>query len=283
MTQQNWISMISEHEARHSSQGMQDGVVDFICENIEISNKYCIEFGYDSTSWDDCQPNTKYLVHQRKWDYLLMDGNCHNPDINLYRHFITSENICELFQQYNVPIEPGYISIDLDSTDIWVTDALLKNYRPSFFSVEFNPNFPIDAAMAFPNDKDEFWHMDRVMGSSLKALTMMAENHGYSLVYAGCYSTAKHHDAFFIREDLIDPSQIPSLQTFSNTHVPLHAVCVNRRENIYLDYGVWLETKDLQKSRDAVPKEWKKYIAGSFFQRLRRKQKMLMHKLGFAQ
>lgn len=158
MTQQNWISKISEHEVQHSSQGMQDGVIDFICENIEISNNYCIEFGYDSISWDDCLPNTKYLVHERKWDYLLMDGNCHNPDINLYRHFITSENICELFQQYGVPKESGYISIDLDSTDIWVADALLKNYRPSFFSVEFNPNFPIDVAMAFPNDKDEFWH-----------------------------------------------------------------------------------------------------------------------------
>ena len=283
MTQQNWISMISKHEAQHSSQGMQDGVINFICEHIEITNKYCIEFGYDSTSWDDCLPNTKYLVHERKWDHLLMDGNCHNPDINLYRHFITSENICELFQKYDVPKEPGYISIDLDSTDIWVTDALLKNYRPSFFSVEFNPNFPIDAAMAFPNDVDEFWHMDRVMGSSLKALNMMAQNHGYSLVYAGCYSTAKHHDAFFIRKDLIEQSQAPSLETFSNTHVPLHAVCVNGRENIYLDYGVWLETKDLQKSRGAVPKEWKKHISGSFFQRLRRKQKMLMHKLGFAQ
>ena len=283
MSQQNWISRISEHESRHSSQGMQDGVIDFICEHIEITNKYCIEFGYDSTSWDDCLPNTKYLVHERKWNHLLMDGNCHNPDINLYQHFITSENVCELFQQYNVPKEPGYISIDLDSTDIWVTDALLKNYRPSFFSVEFNPNFPIDAAMAFPNDADEFWHMDRVMGSSLKALNMMAQNHEYSLVYAGCYSTAKHHDAFFIRDDLIEQSHIPSLETFSNTHVPLHAVCVNGRENIYLDYGVWLETKDLQKSRNAVPKEWKKYISGSFFQRLRRKQKMLMHKLGFAQ
>ena len=283
MDQQNWVSMISEHEARYSSQGMQDGVIDFICEHIEISNKYCIEFGYDSTNWDDCLPNTKYLVHERKWNYLLMDGNCHNPDINLYQHFITSENICELFQQYDVPIEPGYISIDLDSTDIWVTDALLKNYRPSFFSVEFNPNFPIDAAMAFPNDTNESWHMDRVMGSSLKALSMMAQNHGYALVYAGCYSTARHHDAFFIREDLIEPSYIPSLQTFSDTHVPLHAVCVSGRENIYLDYGVWLEHKDLQKSRGAVPKQWKKYITGSFFQRLRRKQKMLMHKLGFAQ
>ena len=283
MTQQNWISMISEHEARHSSQGMQDGVIEFICQHIEISNKYCIEFGYDSTNWVDCLPNTKQLVHEQKWDHLLMDGNCHNPDINLYRHFITSENVCELFQQYDVPIEPGYISIDLDSTDIWVTDALLKDYRPSFFSVEFNPNFPIDAVMAFPNDTNEFWCQDRVMGSSLKALNMMAQNHGYALVYAGCYSTAKHHDAFFIREDLIELSHVPAFEAFSNTHVPLHAVCINGRENIYLDYGVWLEHKDLQKSRAAVPKEWKKYITGSFLQRLRRKQKMLMHKLGFAE
>ncbi len=278
MGKENWISKIQEHEARHSSQGMQDGVIDFISQQIDISNNYCIEFGYDATNWDDCLPNTKYLVHERKWDYLLMDGNCHNPDINLYQHFITSENICELFEKYDVPKEPGYISIDLDSTDIWVTDALLKNYSPSFFSVELNPNFPIDAAMAFPNDKDEFWHNDRVMGSSLKALSMMAQNHGYSLVYAGCYSTAKHHDAFFVRDDLIEMSHVPSLESFANTHVPLHAVCVNRRENIYLNYAVWLETKDVQKSRDAVPKEWKKHISGTVFQRLSRKRKMLMHK-----
>jgi len=102
-------------------------------------------------------------------------------------------------------------------------------------------------------------------------------------VYAGCYTTARHHDAFFIREDLIDSSHIPSLDSFSDIHVPLHAVCVSGRENIYLDYSVWLETKDLEKSRSAVPNEWKKHITGSFFQRLRRKQKMLMHKLGFSQ
>ena len=279
MSEENWVSKIQAHEAQHSSQGTQDGVIDFICENIEIHNNFCIEFGYDSTSWDVGMPNTKYLVHERKWDYLLMDGNCHNPEINLYQHFITSENICELFEKYEVPNEPGFISIDLDSTDIWVTDAILKNYRPSFFSVEFNPNFPIDAAMAFPNDKDEFWHFDRVMGSSLKSLSMMAGKNGYSLIYAGCYSTAKHHDAFFIRDDLVNQSHVPQLETFANTHVPLHAVCINGREKIYLNYEIWLETKDLEKSRNAVPKSWKKNISGTFFQRLSRKRKMLMHSI----
>ena len=279
MSKKNWISKIQEHEAQHSSQGMQDGVIDFICKHLDISNNYCIEFGYDSTNWDDCLPNTRFLVNERKWDYLLIDGNCHNPDINLYQHFITSDNICDLFEKYGVPKEPGYISIDLDSTDIWVADALLKNYRPSFFSVEFNPNFPIDAAMAFPNDKEEYWHMDRVMGSSLKALSMMGQLQGYSLVYAGCYSTAKHHDAFFVRDDLIDKSHVPSLDTFANTHVPLHPVCLKRRERIYLNYAVWLDTKDVQKSRKAVPKKWKKHISGTAFQRLNRKRKMLMHLL----
>ena len=39
MPGENWISKISEHEVQHSSQGMQDGVIDFICEHIEIKNK----------------------------------------------------------------------------------------------------------------------------------------------------------------------------------------------------------------------------------------------------
>tara|TARA_B110000467_G_C17855965_1_gene232282 strand:- start:274 stop:456 length:183 start_codon:yes stop_codon:yes gene_type:complete len=55
MGKENWISKIQEHEAQHSSQGMQDGVIDFISQQIDISNNYCIEFGYDSTNWDNRQ------------------------------------------------------------------------------------------------------------------------------------------------------------------------------------------------------------------------------------
>ena len=58
-------------------------------------------------------------------------------------------------------IYAGRVSL---SVGVGVTDALLEKYRPSFFSVEFNPNFPIDAMMAFPNDVNETWRMDRVGG-----------------------------------------------------------------------------------------------------------------------
>ncbi len=276
MTDVNWISNIQSHEVQHFSQGTQDGVIDFICENIEIRHHYCVEFGFDSTSWEDCLPNTKHLVQQRNWDHLLIDGNCHNPDMNLHQHFITSRNICDLFREHGVPEEPGFISIDLDSTDIWVTDALLENYRPSFFCVEFNPNFPIDAPVAFPDDPDEYWQFDRVMGSSLRALSMMATKHGYSLVYAGNYATSKHHDAFFIRDDLIDTSQVPPLEAFDATHVPLHEVCITGRENLYMNYEVWLETQNIESSRKAVHTSWKKHIAGTLLQRVNRRRKMLI-------
>ncbi|MEL0182037.1 MAG: hypothetical protein VW872_03125 [Candidatus Poseidoniales archaeon] len=276
MTDVNWISNIQSHEVQHFSQGTQDGVIDFICENIEIRHHYCVEFGFDSTSWEDCLPNTKHLVQQRNWDHLLIDGNCHNPDMNLHQHFITSRNICDLFREHGVPEEPGFISIDLDSTDIWVTDALLENYRPSFFCVEFNPNFPIDAPVAFPDEPDEYWQFDRVMGSSLRALSMMATKHDYSLVYAGNYATSKHHDAFFIRDDLIDTSQVPPLEAFAATHVPLHEVCITGRENIYMNYEVWLETQNIESSRKAVHTSWKKHIAGTLLQRVNRRRKMLI-------
>ncbi len=85
-----------------------------------------------------------------------------NTNINLFSHYLTEDNICEIFKKYDIPFEPGYISIDVDSTDLWLTNAILKNYRPCFYSVEFNPNFPIDYAITFPKSDDKGWLGDKI-------------------------------------------------------------------------------------------------------------------------
>jgi len=54
-------------------------------------------------------------------------------------------------------------------------EHLKRRPNPSFFSIEFNPNFPIDHAIAFPNDGN-FWEYDRCIGSSLKAIKLMVDN-----------------------------------------------------------------------------------------------------------
>ena len=62
-----------------------------------------------------------------------------------------SHNIVALLEKYGVPKHLDYVSIDVDSTDIWLVEALLRSsYRPRIISAEFNPNYPFDVAVTFP-------------------------------------------------------------------------------------------------------------------------------------
>lgn len=256
----NWISKIREHEKKIFSQGKQDGVIEYICDNIKVKNKFCVEFGYDSNSLTQKYPNTTNLILNKGWNHLLLDSDYHNPKINLYKHLLTSDNICNLFGKYNVPLEPGYISINVDSIDLWLFKALLSKYKACFYSVEMNSNFPIDYAITFPNDTKELWEKDRVYGASLKALNIVANDNGYSLVYAGIRNTSNHTDAFFIRDDLIENCEKPTLESFRDIFKPMHKLCISSRENIMLDYEIWMKTKDIKKSKEGALPICKRYL-----------------------
>jgi FkbM family methyltransferase len=258
----NWLNNIPKYEKKITSQGKQDGVIEYIIKNINIKNKYCIEFGYNSTVIDGGSgPNTLQLIKKNNWENLFLDGNNENPNINLYKHMLTTDNICKLFKKYKVPKEPGFISIYVDSIDIWLCDKILEKYHPSFFCIEFNPNFPIEYAIAFPNDGN-VWENDRCMGSSLKAIKLMVDKHKkYELVYAGDYSSSKHHDAFFIRKDLIKNIKIPKFNSFKSIHNYIHKPTQNNREEILIDYEYFLKTGNINESRKKALPISKKYIA----------------------
>ncbi len=184
------------------SQSYQDVLLDEIFANIGTVNTppFCVEFGFNDMSLTGGSgANVANLAVNAGWDSLLLDGDCENPAINLHKHFLTPDNICEIFAKYNVPKEPEYVSIDINTTDLWVFRALLTKYRARVFSVEYNPNFPLDAAITFPANTDLGFAGDRAYGASLKALTSLAALHGYSLLWV-----IPKLDAFFIRNDLID-------------------------------------------------------------------------------
>merc|ERR1711871_204738 len=85
------------------------------------------------------------------------------------------------------------------------------------------------------------------MGSSLKAIKMMVDKYKkFKLVYAGSCPTSKHHDAFFIRNDLIKGLEVPKLHSFKNTQFYLHSPCKNNNYEIYIDYEIWLKKKDFK-------------------------------------
>lgn len=259
----NWISKIYQHEKKIFSQGTQDGIIEYIINNIEIVNKYCIEFGYDSTSLTGGGgPNTTNLILNHNWDYLLLDGSQENKNINLHRHYLTPENICEIFEKHNVPLEPGYISIDVDSTDLWLMNSILKIYKPSFLSVEFNSNIPIDYAITFPPSDKSGWLYDKVYGASLKALKIVGNTYNYTLIYAGYFKKSLNHDAFFVRNDLIvNCSGRPILEDFRFTYCPIHPPCKTDRYKIMIDYEDFLLTNDIIKSQEKALNISKLYLS----------------------
>lgn len=125
----------------YSQQG-QDGVLAEIFRRLGVTNRFYVEFGFDADDFGGGSgPNTRNLWEQG-WRGLLLDGSHANASINLHRHYIQPDNIAALFKKYEVPKEADYVSIDLDSCDIWVLLELAKEYRPRVVSVEYNSNFP---------------------------------------------------------------------------------------------------------------------------------------------
>jgi hypothetical protein len=157
-----------------------------------------------------------------------LDGGHANPEIDLHQHFLTPDNIVQIFRKYDVPTTPEYISIDVDSLDFWLFRSLLTTYRPMVYSVEYNAHFPLWAAITVANDPSFTWQGDRLYGASLKALTMLANQNGYSLLWV-----VPKVDAFFIRNDLVDDESkhlVPQFAKWSNaTNIRVHPRVKNEK------------------------------------------------------
>lgn len=206
----NWINEIKLKSKKIYSQRNQDGVTEFIFENIGTTNKFCVEFGFNAkTLTGGSGSNVARLVLEDKWNCLLLDGKNENESINLYKEFLTFENIGDVFKKYSVPIETDYVSIDVDSTDLWLMKGLLmKEYRPRLISVEYNANFPLDFSYTCKSIMPSFIG-DMIYGASLLALNNVAQEFNYSLI-----AVVRHLDLFFVRNDLLDIKLIPCITQF---------------------------------------------------------------------
>ena len=69
-------------------------------QKVKNSNNLTIEFGYIYES----SSNTTWSKNR-----LLFDINREDKAINLFKNFITSENVCKIFDDHNVPKDPLYI------------------------------------------------------------------------------------------------------------------------------------------------------------------------------
>ena len=205
-----WTDNIRFNESRLTSQVGQDGVIQYIFNNIGTTNKYCVEFGHNTDSFTNS--NTGALRTHDNWNGILFDGDRDIPEINLHKEIITSKNIVDVFDKYNVPLETDFVSIDIDSCDLWVFRSIISSkYRPRVVSVEYNAAFPLGIFLTLPDDPTFRWRGGQCYGASLSALNMVALENGYTLVHV-----IHNYDAFFVRTDLLKEDEIPKIEKFAN-------------------------------------------------------------------
>jgi hypothetical protein len=176
------------------SQKNQDFYIDYIFKCIEPKNKFFVEFGaVDGVSLS----NTYLLRTEKDWNGLLLDGLYENHSINLHRRFIKKENIISLFEEFNVPKDLDFLSIDIDGMDFYILQELLKNYKPALIQIETNLRFEPDQSFVINYDENWFWDNRSWYGASPLAYKKMTSEYGYvPLIMV-------FDDLFLIREDLV--------------------------------------------------------------------------------
>lgn len=135
------------------SQLEQDYAIDALFRHVGVTNRFFVEFGAPQRvkPWKpgknaDEMSNTKMFQVLHGWKGLLMDGGYKRPDINLQQEFITRENIVQLLDKYHVPKEVDFVSIDIDSCDLWVFYAMTATFRPRVIIAESSPFYKPDDA-----------------------------------------------------------------------------------------------------------------------------------------
>jgi len=193
-----------------TSQSRQDVVFTslFDQKNLGTTDKQFIEFGFPDDTFETSYGNGRYLRNYMGFkEALLLDGSKENETIHLHKKFLMYENIVSIFDQYHAPMEADYVSIDIDSCDVWVAYALLKKYRPRVVTVEYNPRYPIGdfTALKCKDPAKYVWNGDDLSGAGLSAIELAARTRGYSLVHV-----EDKMDLFFVRDDLLcEGSAVP--------------------------------------------------------------------------
>lgn len=206
------IGSLAGVEFRVSSQFGEDGIIEWLCQKIPRISRSFVEFGVE----DFAEANTRFLIQNRGWRGLVMDGNhgymtglreqalYWRHDLTAVAAFITAENINALISEHGFAGELGILSVDIDGNDYWVLEAI-DCVNPAIVICEINGVFGDLQAITVPYRPDfqrlEAHYSGQYFGCSVAALRLQCERRGYSFIGTNTNGV----NAFFVRNDLAGP------------------------------------------------------------------------------
>ena len=204
-------SHLSDYEFKVFSQWGEDGIIQYLTQNIEIKNKTFIEFGVE----DFFESNCRFLLQKDNWTGFVIDGSSRNigklkgayfywkHSLSSLCSFITRENIDQLLSMSGFDRDVGILSVDIDGVDYFVLEKL-SSWRPRVLIVEYNAMFGLNRAVSVPYSstfvRAKMHYSNLYYGASLAAFVHLAGTMDMALV--GVNSAGSN--AFFVRRDLLN-------------------------------------------------------------------------------
>lgn len=205
------VTHIQHVEFKVFSQFGDDGIIQYLINQLNIDHKIFIEFGVE----DYQESNTRFLLMNDNWSGLVMDSNGQHIefikhdkmfwkyDLTAIEALITRSNINEIISSQEINGEIGLLSIDIDGNDYWVWKEI-NIVAPVIVIVEYNSVFGIERPITIPYSPDfnrsEHHYSNLYWGTSLLSLCDLADLKGY--VFIGCNSNG--NNSYFIRKDKIN-------------------------------------------------------------------------------
>jgi hypothetical protein len=103
------------------------------------------------------------------------------PQVSAANCVVTPENVVPLLKAYHIEREFGVLSLDIDSYDYWVLDALLAEFRPRVVVTEINEKIPPPIKFVVKYDP-EFQMTHHFFGYSIASLAELAARHNYAIL-----------------------------------------------------------------------------------------------------
>merc|ERR1712166_307565 len=106
------------------------------------------------------------LLQRQGWSGVRFDGDEEDRAKvpNMHKAFLTPFNVLHVFRAHNVTTEVDYVSIDIDSCDLWIFLALTDTYRPAVVSVEYQANYFFNESITnvcVAADRGKLWFRHR--------------------------------------------------------------------------------------------------------------------------
>lgn len=252
-SQKKNINTLAEVEFQVFSQFGDDGIIQWLVQQLPLINKTFIEFGVENYR----EANTRFLLVSNNWSGFVIDGSEENIDTlkseQLYKFFdlqavcsfITSGNINALLSGTGFNKEPGILSIDIDGNDYWVWKAI-SGIEPAIIICEYNSLFGFSRPYTIPYE-DSFvrgkkYHFN-YYGISLLSACNLAAEWGYSFIG----SNSAGNNAYFINNKYLPHIGIKPVS-------PGEGYVFQKFTEAYSDAkGEWLRGTDKVRTIDGLP------------------------------